>query len=277
MIICSDTERAKESARLLSSRLTIAGLDAGWQVADVSGEPAAPLDDVSLVVVMGGDGTFLKAVHLIDFASIPMLPLNYGTLGFISGDPDRDEVELVADALSGDMVLEHRSTADVDIRKADGSVFHATALNEVAYTRGRSGKMVRYLYGINGDTIADLAADGLIAATPTGSTGYALSAGGPIVSPHYKGLVVVPVAPHAINTRAIVLAPSDVLEVKIETTRAKDACVFIDGEAVEIEDPVSITVRRGEKDVLIARGGNSFFHNVSKVFFGGPFPDMPQT
>ena len=164
-----------------------------------------------------------------------MLALNYGTLSFLSGNPARDDVELVMNALAGDMVFEHRSTADITIEQADGQVINATALNEVAYTRGRSGRVVEYRYGINGITIAQLKADGLVVATPTGSTGYALSAGGPIVSPAYTGLVVVPVAPHALNTRAIVLAPSDVLEVIMDTTRSRDASVFVDGVMIDVD------------------------------------------
>lgn len=178
---------------------------------------------------MGGDGTFLCAAHLIDFAPVPMLALNYGTLAFLAGNPDRDDVELITSALSGDMLFEHRSIADIEITQADGRIIRNKALNEVAYTRGRSGRVVEYRYGINGITIARLKADGLVVATPTGSTGYALSAGGPIVSPAYTGLVVVPVAPHALNTRAIVLAPSDVLEVIMDTTRSRDASIFVDG------------------------------------------------
>ena len=204
-----------------------------------------------------------------------MLALHYGTLAFLAGNPDRDDVELITSALSGDMLFEHRSIADIEITQADGRIIRNKALNEVAYTRGRSGRVVEYRYGINGITIARLKADGLVVATPTGSTGYALSAGGPIVSPAYTGLVVVPVAPHALNTRAIVLAPSDVLEVIMDTTRSRDASIFVDGTMLDVDEPVSIEVRRGDHDLLLARGGDAFFRNVSRVFFGGPYPDMP--
>ena len=96
------------------------------------------------------------------------------------------------------------------------------------------------------------------------------------MSPAYTGLVVVPVAPHALNTRAIVLAPSDVLEVIMDTTRSRDASVFVDGVMIDVDQPSSIEVRRGERDLLLARGGDAFFRNVSRVFFGGPHPDMPE-
>lgn len=275
LIVPSTREEVGASARYLASRLTIAGIETQVQPAELADDPVIPLDEVALVVPMGGDGTFLRAVHLIDFAPIPLLALNYGTLAFLAGNPARDEVELVADALAGDIVFERRSTADVTIALPDGTVMRKTALNEVSYTRGRSGGMVEYRYGVNGITIAPIKADGLVVATPTGSTAYALSAGGPIVSPAYKGLVVVPVAPHSLNSRAMVLAPSDVLEVQVESMRCRDASLFVDGMIVDVDQPLGLEVARGERDVLLARGGDDFFRNVSRVFFGGPYADMP--
>lgn len=275
LIVPSDLADVHASARYLASRLVIAGIDAEVQPPQNTTAPICEVDDIALVVPMGGDGTFLNAVRLIDFAPIPLLAFNYGTLAFLAGNPERDEVELICDALAGDVMFERRSTADARITQADGTVIKVTALNEIAYTRGTSGRVVEYAYGINGTTIAHLKADGLVVSTPTGSTGYALSAGGPVVSPAYKGLVAVPVAPHALNTRAIVLAPSDVLEVAIVGTRAQDASIFVDGQTVKIEAPTQIIVERGSREVLFALGGGDFFTNVSRVFFGGPYPDLP--
>lgn len=274
LIVPSDLEEVRASASLLASRLTVAGIDAVVQPPQ-SSELVTSLHTIALVVPMGGDGTFLRAVHLIDFASVPLLAFNYGTLAFLAGNPERDEVELVTDALAGDIVFDRRSTIDVAIAQEDGRIVRTSAINEVAYTRGKSGRVVEFAYGANGVTIARMKADGIVAATPTGSTGYALSAGGPIVSPDYKGMVVVPVAPHVLNTRAVVLAPSDVLEVAILGRRAEDACLFVDGTTVEVERPVSISARRGAHELLFARGGEGFFRNVSREFFGGPYPDMP--
>lgn len=276
LIVPSAVGEVAEAARYLASRLVISGIDALVQDPQTPERLSVPVDELALVVCMGGDGTFLRAAHLVDFASVPMLALNYGTLAFLAGNPERDDVELITSALAGDMVFEHRSTADITVTQADGRVMTMTALNEVAYTRGRSGRVVEYRYGINGITIAQLKADGLVVATPTGSTGYALSAGGPIVSPAYTGLVVVPVAPHALNTRAIVLAPSDVLEVVMDASRSRDASLFVDGAMIDVDQVSSIEVCRGAHDLLLARGGDAFFRNVSRVFFGGPYPDMPE-
>lgn len=272
LIVPSGNPEARDSAKLLSSRLLVAGIDAAVQPPE--GEaPVVPLEDVALVVPMGGDGTFLAATRLIDFEPIPLLAFNHGTLAFLSGNPERDEVELVADALAGDVVFEHRSTMQATIEEADGTCREVTALNELVYARGASGRVVEYRYGVSGTNIAHLKADGLVISTATGSTGYALSAGGPIVSPGYKGLIVVPVAPHALNTRAIVAGPSDVIDVDVVDSGPGETSVFLDGQTLDVCEPVRIQARRGEKEVLFALGGGDFFSNVSRVFFGGPYPD----
>ena len=259
------------AAHYLASRLIATGIDAQVQPPDVTDAPVVPGAEIALVVPMGGDGTFLAATRLIDFAEIPLLAFNYGNLAFLSGNPDRDEVELICDALAGDVLFERRSTLDATIESIDDSVTHITALNEIVYARGASGRVVRYVYGINGTKIARLKADGLVIATATGSTGYALSAGGPILSPTYAGLVVLPVAPHALNTRAIVTAPSDVIEVQVEQAApmTEVTSLFVDGTALDIVQPRHIEVHRGERDVLFALGGGDFFTSVSRVFFGG--------
>ena len=276
LLVPSDMADVQASARYLASRLTIAGIDVCVQPPENPETSIVPVEELSLVVPMGGDGTFLAATRLIGFAPVPLLAFNYGTLSFLAGSPERDEVELICDALAGDVVFERRSTVDISIEEEDGAIQEFTALNEMAYTRGTSGRVVEYAYGINGTTIAHLKADGLIVSTPTGSTGYALSAGGPIVSPAYTGLVAIPVAPHALNTRAIVLAPSDVLEATIVGSRAQDSSLFIDGRTIDIERPRKIIARRGENEVLFALGGGDFFNNVSRVFFGGPYPDLDE-
>ncbi len=267
LLVPSDQPEVMASVRLLAARLTAAGLDAVVQPPERKQVPIVPLDEISIVVPFGGDGTFLGAVHLVDFAAIPMLGFNYGTLGFLSGNPDRDEVELIVDALSGDLVFERRATLDAVILDESGEKTEVSALNELAFTRGSSGHVVRFSYAVNGIHIATLNADGIVAATATGSTAYALSCGGSILSPGYGGLSVVPVAPHSLNTRALVLAPSDVLELDVEDRSAEDATAFIDGMSLTGISPVHIEVKKGNREVIFARGGGDFFTNVSKVFF----------
>ena len=268
LLVPSDDVQARQAAISLRTRLAAAGVDCELQADLDAPAPAVPVEELALVVPMGGDGTFLAAARLVDFASVPLLGLNYGHLAFLSGMPERDEVDLVCDALAGDVPFERRATLDAEIACEDGSRLSLTALNELAYTRGISGHMVEYSYAVNGTPIARVRADGLVVATATGSTAYALSAGGPIVSPGYGGLVVVPVAPHTINSRVLVLAGSDVLEMRVLGRYADEASLFLDGRVVAGRSaPVSLTFRRGARDVLFARGGGDFFENVAQVFF----------
>ena len=262
---------AVEHARMLAARLTIAGLDVEMFSFDPQNPAphAVEVADAALVVVMGGDGTFLYAARLIGFAPVPILGFNYGDLGFLSGNPARDELELIFDALSGDLPIERRSTLDAVVTDSRGVAHEFTALNEIAYTRGVGGHVVRYTLGVNGTPIATLKADGLVVATATGSTAYALSAGGPIVSPAYSGLVAVPLAPHSLSTRAVVCAPSDVVEATLSGRALDDASVFVDGRALDVKGAQHILVRRGEREILYVRGGDDFFASVAHVFFGG--------
>lgn len=292
LIVSSPKPETSAPARLLASRLAAVGIEAivhplqdsspavSPDTAAAADSPApdspAPetadfdVSEIALVVPMGGDGTFLAATRLIDFAPIPLLAFNYGRLAFLAGNPERDEVELVTDALAGDIRFERRATLDATVTEADGSETQFTALNEIVYARGASGQVVEFGYGVSGTSIAHLKADGLVVATATGSTGYALSVGGPVVSPGYAGLVVVPIAPHALNTRAIVCGPSDVIEVDIDDALPGETSVFVDGQTTDISQPAHLQVQRGEREVLFALGGGDFFTNVSRVFFGSP-------
>lgn len=271
LLVPSVDPAASEHARLLAARLTISGLDVEVSAFDPCLPDASAVDasDIALVVPLGGDGTFLYAARLVGFAPVPILGFNYGDLGFLSGNPDRDEVELIVDALSGDLPVERRATLDAVVTDASGVEHEFTALNEIAYTRGAGGHVVRYTLGVNGTPIATLKADGLVVATATGSTAYALSAGGPVVSPAYSGLVAVPLAPHSLSTRAVVTAPSDVVEVALSGRALDDASVFVDGRALDVHGACRILARRGEREVLYVRGGDDFFASVAHVFFGG--------
>ena len=269
LLIPSVTPAARERARLLAARLAVAGIEAAVQPVDEPAAPAVDTRSLALAVPMGGDGTFLSAARALGFAPVPLLGFNYGDLGFLSGNPSRDELDLVVSALAGELPVERRSTLDARICALDGSEQSITALNEVAYTRGASGHVVEYTLGINGTPVARLRADGLVVSTATGSTAYALSAGGPIVSPGYTGLVAVPLAPHALGSRAIVTAPSDVVEVAMGGRNIEEASVFVDGLALDVRGVSSITVTRGERELLLVQGGDDFFKSVSQVFFNG--------
>lgn len=144
------------------------------------------------------------------------------------------------------------------------------ALNEAALARGELGRIVDFSLAVAGSPVATMRGDGIVVATATGSTAYALSAGGPLVSPSFGGLVVVPLAPHTLRSRAIVTAPSDVVEVALSgRSSGREACLFVDGELMRFDSEISrITVRKNSDPTILLRYKHEgFYAHASKVFF----------
>ena len=238
-------------------------------------EGACDVDGVDLVVSLGGDGTLLRAAHLVGGAGVPILGLSYGHLGFLTCEKEgMSSLDLVCAALAGDLHKSARSAISARLYGIDSSgreaVVEAFALNEVVLARGGSGKMVEFDVDANGCHIDRLRGDGFVVATATGSTGYALSAGGPIVSPEFRGLVCVPVAPHTITARAFLTSPSDVVALSVAADRSTDRCVFADGEPFGTDlEPLRLEVSvASERIYLMGTGRDDFFASVSRVFYG---------
>lgn len=236
------------------------------------------MDGVDLVVSLGGDGTLLRAARIVEYSEIPMLGLSYGHLGFLTcGGPD-DLFEIVRAALAGQMHASHRATLDVEVSfsKPDGSelVERRFALNDLALTRGVKGDMIAFDVAVSGHHIDRLRGDGFVVSTATGSTGYALAAGGPIVTPEFDGMICVPVAPHSIRARAFLTSPTDVVEITMSHERRSERLFFFDGQPMGVGlVGERARVRRGPGDIiLLDRSVKSFYRSVSRVFYGDSRP-----
>jgi NAD+ kinase len=145
------------------------------------------------------------------------------------------------------------------------------AMNEVVVSRGASARVIALGVSIDGHDIAHFRADGAVVATATGSTAYALSAGGPIVAPGFGGLVVVPVAPHTLLARPVVTAPTDTVEIALTDPSRSEACVIVDGDIAPCRRALErVVVRRGDHDVaLVKLHGRDFYETVAAEFYGG--------
>ena len=183
-----------EAARLATCELATwlhgQGIEPVLDIADATGcglesygVSASDLGEPGLVVALGGDGTILNAVHLLGEKEIPLLGINLGHLGFLSGTGPQDMREALETALSGECRIERRSTIEAHVTMDGREVGRYRALNEIALARRAAGRVVNVALSINGSPLARFNGDGVVAATATGSTAYALSAGGPIVSP----------------------------------------------------------------------------------------------
>ena len=186
-------------------------------------------DRPDLVVSVGGDGTFLRAARVAAEADCPVLGVKVGRLGFLTGiEPGPDALELVRAALEGRARVEQRLA--VMAESADGTSFPSQwAMNEIMVEKWTRHRLVRLAVHVDDEYVTTFSADGVIVATPTGSTAYALSAGGPIISPQVPAFALVPVAPHALTHRPIAVPDSALITIAVN--QGRDASVHCDGQA----------------------------------------------
>ena len=229
---------------------------------------------LGLVVSLGGDGTLLRAASVVGYSEVPIVGISYGHLGFLTSAMPVDLFACVENALAGRLHVSRRSTLDIEATflKPDGTytTCHSFALNEMSISRGGRGDIIEFDVWVTGNHIDKLRGDGFIVSTATGSTGYALAAGGPIVTPEFTGMVCVPVAPHTIMARAFLTSPADVVEVSMCPERPAERCIFADGKPLgEGNTLLHASCRRGPGDILMLdRSASSFYASVSRVFYG---------
>jgi NAD+ kinase len=237
------------------------------------GRPAATaLASTDLVVSLGGDGTMLRAVQLLAGLPVPVLGVNVGLLGYLTElEPDALLAALErwsAGPEAGRWQLEQRMLLGVSAARSSGEqVGRWTALNEAVVEKLEPGHTVRLQVFIDGASFTSYAADGLILATPTGSTAYSLSARGPVLSPRMRAVLLTPVSPHMLFDRSLVLDPSE--EVVVELLGHRRATLSIDGQpAVTLDEGDRVTVTPADQVALLVRLGERRFHQILKAKFG---------
>ncbi len=188
--------------------------------------PAQMGQHCDLAVVVGGDGTMLGIARELSRYNLPLVGINQGRLGFITDLPMGQYQEALAPMIDGDYEEEHRSMLEGEVWRDGASIFTGLSVNDVVVSRGASASMVELSVDVGDDFVANIRADGLIVATPTGSTAYALSAGGPILHPGIGGWVVVPIASHTLSNRPIVLP--DGKDVRIGIVAGRDVSANFD-------------------------------------------------
>jgi NAD+ kinase len=230
--------RIAEPVAVLSDYLTKAGVEvlavpdapAGLPVRSVPEQDIAGLAD--LIVAVGGDGTMLYAAALARQKDVPLLGINRGRLGFLADVTPDEMLQSLDQILNGEYTREPRLVLDARLVKSDGSVITASALNDIVLQRHGTGRMVDFKTSIDNKHVNTHSGDGLIVATPTGSTAYALSCGGPIIEPQLDAVVVVPVCPHTLSDRPIVVPANLRIEVKLIERHDTQAEVAADGHSI---------------------------------------------
>ncbi len=185
-------------------------------------------EECDVVVVMGGDGTMLSIARELASTGAPLIGINQGRLGFLTDITVDDMFDAVAEILSGQYVAEERILLNGQIRRNGERVFEATAFNDVVVGKGGSGRLIDLEIAINSEFVYSQRADGLVVTSPTGTTAYALSAGGPIVHPTLEAVALVPICPHTLSARPIVVSSHSRIELTL--TYADDARVHFDGQ-----------------------------------------------
>jgi NAD+ kinase len=232
-------------------------------VGGVGGARAVTFEQISdradLAIVLGGDGTLLAAARRLAAHTLPLLGINQGRLGFLT-DIGRDEMlERVTEVLDGKYLRERRVLLEAEVLRDGVPVFNSVALNDVVVSRGEIGRLIEFELVVDGEYIYSQRSDGIIVATPTGSTAYALSANGPILHPRLAGIVLVPLSPHGLTYRPIALSHDSTVDIMIVAPH--DARIHYDGQTLfDAHGGDCVRVRRSDQSVtLLHPPGYSYF------------------
>jgi NAD+ kinase len=243
------------TARVLESEAAEIGAE-GAAVVPVSSQAAGGAE---MVLAIGGDGTLLRAAELSRPARVPLLGINLGHVGFLAEADPEDLSQAVDQVVEGKYLVEERMTVDVTVR-TNGDLTAATwALNEASVEKAQRERMLDLVVGVDGHPLSRWGCDGVVFATPTGSTAYAFSAGGPVVWPEVEALLLVPISAHALFARPVVVSPRSVLAAEVIGRASgqgdtSGAVLWCDGRRMfELDPGAHVEVRRGSEPVLLAR------------------------
>lgn len=275
MLTHGGREEAIKSAYRLVSRLTAAGIvsalpatDAVWESLPVDellleklpepdpviGLGAPPATDIELLVVLGGDGTILRGAEWALASDIPLLGVNLGHVGFLA-EAESSEVDLIADSvINRTYAVEERSTIDVSIQANSQTPWSSFAVNEVAIEKAARERMLDLMVEIDGRPLSRWSCDGVLMATPTGSTAYAFSAGGPVIWPGVDAMLLLPLSAHALFARPMVLSPKSRVVIEMLDGMSTEAVVWCDGRRSTVLQPgMRVELVRGAHRLRLAR------------------------
>jgi len=229
--------------------------------------PVASYEEIGqqadLAVIMGGDGTMLGASRMLAPSKVPLIGINHGRLGFITDIPLHDATNVLASVIHGNFEVEERILLEGRIVRGDQTLFSGIALNDVVINRAGRGGMIELRVELDGSFMYSQRADGLIIATPTGSTAYALSANGPILHPRLNGILLVPVAPQALSNRPIAIPDSGLLSMTITALGRVES-----GASVHFDMQTWSDCQPGDRiDVRRAQHTVQFIHPIGYSFF----------
>jgi NAD+ kinase len=251
--LCQEFDRVKIPVLLEAKTAALAGMSSECTITELGRQ-------TDLLVVLGGDGTILRVVEQLTDAIKPIFGINVGSLGFLTcanSSTSSEAVECIAD---GKMVFSDRTLLEVTVRVGGKDPVTMTGLNDVVLSRGEVSRLIRLKTRVNGEALTEFNADGLIVATPTGSTAYSLSAGGPILAPESGAFVITPICPHVLTNRSIIVGESATIEMEV-SEREYPVFLTVDGrEPLHIEAGAIVEIKKSQRVLPLASlPGVSFF------------------
>lgn len=248
------TKRICDFLKLKGKRVTV--------MTEPEGEAEVPLD-VDCMIVLGGDGTVLQAARLTKKRHIPIIGVNLGTLGYMTEVELPNLEEAMERLLAGDYVQESRMMLNGRVTFLDGGEAKGWALNDIVISRSGPLQIIRFHIFVNGQFLNDYSADGMIVTTPTGSTGYNLSAGGPLVEPSARLIMLTPICPHSLNQRSIILSAEDVIEIEIPK-RSEGGVQTVEAN---FDGSCVIPLRTGDRIQIVRSQETTEFLKLNQVSF----------
>jgi NAD+ kinase len=215
--------------------------------------------EAKLAIVLGGDGSMLNAARHLAQHRVPLIGVNQGRLGFMTDIALGRMIEVVGQVMEGQYSIEDRTMLSAEVIRDGQSIFTTLALNDVVVNKGAVGRLIEFFVHIDGEFVYDLRSDGLIIATPTGSTAYALSSNGPILQPTVPGVVLVPICPHTLSNRPITV--SDRSRIEITIRQAIDAMLNFDGQPqYDLREGDRVVIQRADNPIrFVHPPGYSYF------------------
>lgn len=243
--LCAEFGRADIAVKVERETAALAGLESDFSVAQLG-------TAADLLVVLGGDGTILNVLSQLGDAIKPIFGINIGSLGFLTCLNSSAYQEAVTSIVRGEFTYSERVLLSVEISQGAKVRHRTVALNDAVISRGEISRLIRLRSRVNGESLTEYNADGLVVATPTGSTAYSLSAGGPILEPQSGVFVITPICPHVLTNRSVIVGDESVIEVEASEP---DQPVFltVDGRSpLPLEFGATVTIRRSEKVLPLA-------------------------
>lgn len=225
------------------------------------------LPNADLVICFGGDGTILHMAKAATRNNLPILGINIGTMGFMA-ELESSEMNELARLATGDYSVDRRMMLDVTVTRDRQIIFHDIGLNDVVITKGAVARIIHLAVQCDGVQAMECSGDGLIVATPTGSTAYSLSAGGPIVEPEAHNILLTPICAHDMSSRCMVTSPRRVINVELTRNARRNAFLSVDGgKAVKLNVGDQVTIKRSELETKLIRLKDRSFYDVVNTKF----------